>query len=162
MSSRSGGRKRSQEGNKTIADNRKATFLYEIVDFFDAGIVLTGSEIKSVRQNKINIKASYVSPEAGEIFLINSNIPKYQNSIVENYNPKRKRKLLLNKNEINKLFASTQKKGMTIVPTKMYFNNKGIAKIQIGVGKGKKMHDKREVKKTRDWERQKSRLLKNK
>ena len=113
MSSKSGGRKRSQEGNRTIADNRKAIFLYEIEDFFDAGIVLTGSEIKSVRQNKINIKESYVSPEFGEIFLINSNIPKYQNSIVQNYNPKRKRKLLLNKKEINKLFAATKKKGMT-------------------------------------------------
>lgn len=162
MSSKSGGRKKSQEGNRTIADNRKASFLYEIEDFFDAGIVLTGSEIKSVRQNKINIKESYVSPEFGEIFLINSNIPKYQNSIVENYNPKRKRKLLLSKKEINKLFAATKRKGMTIVPIKMYFNKKGLAKIEIGVGKGKKIHDKREVKKTRDWERKKSRLLKNK
>ena len=96
------------------------------------------------------------------VYSRNSNIPRYQNSNSVNYNPKRKRKLLLNKKEINKLFASTKKKGMTIVPTKMYFNKKGLAKIEIGLGKGRKMHDKREVKKTRDWERQKSRLLKNK
>ena len=158
MSSRSGGRKRSQEGNKTIADNRKATFLYEIVDFFDAGIVLTGSEIKSVRQNKINIKASYVSPEAGEIFLINSNIPKYQNSIVENYNPKRKRKLLLNKNEINKLIGRINVEGFSLVPTKMYFK-KGKAKIEIAVAKGKKQYDKRHTKKTRDWNRERARYF---
>ena len=162
MSSKSGGRKKSQTGKTIIADNRKATFLYEIDDLFEAGIVLTGSEIKSIRQNKINIKESYASAEEGEIFLINSNIPRYQNSNSINYNPKRKRKLLLNKKEINKLFASTQKKGMSIVPTKMYFNKKGLAKIEIGLGKGRKMHDKREVKNTRDWERQKSRLLKNK
>jgi uracil-DNA glycosylase family 4 len=91
----------------------------------------------------------------------NCNIPRYQNSITTNYNPKRVRKLLLNKKEINKLFAATQKKGMTLIPTKMYFNKKGLAKIGIGIGKGRKIHDKREVKKTRDWERQKARLLKN-
>ena len=161
MSSKSGGRKKTQTGNLTIADNRKATFQYEIEDTFEAGIVLTGSEIKSIRQNKVNIKESYASAENGEIFLINCNIPRYQNSIDTNYNPRRNRKLLLNKKEINKLFAATQKKGMTIVPTKLYFNKKGLAKLAIGIGKGRKIHDKREVKKTRDWERQKSRLLKN-
>ena len=161
MSSKSGGRKKSQNEYPVIADNRKATFQYEIEDTFEAGIVLTGSEIKSIRQNKVNIRESYASAENGEIFLINCNIPRYQNSITTNYNPKRVRKLLLNKKEINKLFAATQKKGMTLVPTKMYFNKKGLAKIGIGIGKGRKIHDKREVKKTRDWERQKARLLKN-
>ena len=161
MSSKSGGRKKSQNEFSVIADNRKAIFQYEIEDTFEAGIVLTGSEIKSIRQNKVNIKESYASAENGEIFLINCNIPSYQNSITTNYNPKRVRKLLLNKKEINKLFAATQKKGMTLIPTKMYFNKKGLAKIGIGIGKGRKIHDKREVKKTRDWERQKARLLKN-
>lgn len=161
MSSKSGGRKKSQNEYSVIADNRKATFQYEIEDTFEAGIVLTGSEIKSIRQNKVNIRESYASAENGEIFLINCNIPRYQNSIITNYNPKRVRKLLLNKKEINKLFAATQKKGMTLIPTKMYFNKKGLAKIGIGIGKGRKIHDKREVKKTRDWERQKARLLKN-
>ena len=161
MSSKSGGRKKSQNEYSVIADNRKATFQYEIEDTFEAGIVLTGSEIKSIRQNKVNIRESYASAENGEIFLINCNIPRYQNSITTNYNPKRVRKLLLNKKEINKLFAATQKKGMTLIPTKMYFNKKGLAKIRIAIGKGRKIHDKREVKKTRDWERQKARLLKN-
>ena len=161
MSSKSGGRKKSQNEFSVIADNRKAIFQYEIEDTFEAGIVLTGSEIKSIRQNKVNIKESYASAENGEIFLINCNIPRYQNSITTNYNPKRVRKLLLNKKEINKLFAATQKKGMTLIPTKMYFNKKGLAKIGIGIGKGRKIHDKREVKKARDWERQKARLLKN-
>ena len=161
MSSKSGGRKKSQNEYSVIADNRKATFQYEIEDTFEAGIVLTGAEIKSIRQNKVNIRESYASAENGEIFLINCNIPRYQNSITTNYNPKRVRKLLLNKKEINKLFAATQKKGMTLIPTKMYFNKKGLAKIGIGIGKGRKIHDKREVKKTRDWERQKARLLKN-
>tara|TARA_B100000424_G_C22847676_1_gene452119 strand:- start:189 stop:677 length:489 start_codon:yes stop_codon:yes gene_type:complete len=161
MSSKSGGRKKSQNEYSVIADNRKAIFQYEIEDTFEAGIVLTGSEIKSIRQNKVNIRESYASAENGEIFLINCNIPRYQNSITTNYNPKRVRKLLLNKKEINKLFAATQKKGMTLIPTKMYFNKKGLAKIGIGIGKGRKIHDKREVKKTRDWERQKARLLKN-
>ena len=161
MSSKSGGRKKSQNEYSVIADNRKATFQYEIEDTFEAGIVLTGSEIKSIRQNKVNIRESYASAENGEIFLINCNIPRYQNSITTNYNPKRVRKLLLNKKEINKLFAATQKKGMTLIPTKMYFNKKGLAKIGIGIGKGRKIYDKREVKKTRDWERQKARLLKN-
>jgi len=161
MSSKSGGRKKSQNEYSVIADNRKATFQYEIEDTFEAGIVLTGSEIKSIRQNKVNIRESYASAENGEIFLINCNIPRYQNSISTNYNPKRVRKLLLNKKEINKLFAATQKKGMTLIPIKMYFNKKGLAKIGIGIGKGRKIHDKREVKKTRDWERQKARLLKN-
>ena len=161
MSSKSGGRKKSQNEYSVIADNRKATFQYEIEDTFEAGIVLTGSEIKSIRQNKVNIRESYASAENGEIFLINCNIPRYQNSITTNYNPKRVRKLLLNKKEINKLFAATQKKGMTLIPTKMYFNKKGLAKIGIGIRKDRKIHDKREVKKTRDWERQKARLLKN-
>ena len=108
MSSKSGGRKKSQTGKTIIADNRKATFLYEIDDLFEAGIVLTGSEIKSIRQNKINIKESYASAEEGEIFLINSNIPRYQNSNSINYNPKRKRKLLLHMQKRNRIWQINQ------------------------------------------------------
>ena len=160
MSSKSGGRKKSQNEYFVIADNRKATFQYEIEDTFEAGIVLTGSEIKSIRQNKVNIRESYASAENGEIFLINCNIPRYQNSITTNYNPKRVRKLLLNKKEINKLFAATQKKGMTLIPTKMYFNKKGLAKIGIGIGKGRKIHDKREVKKNQRLGKTKSKTFK--
>ena len=110
MSSKSGGRKKTSEENLIIADNRKANFQFEIEDVFEAGIVLTGSEIKSIRENRVNIKESYASAEKGEIFLINCNIPLYKNSNTDNYNPKRNRKLLLNKNEINKLFAASQKK----------------------------------------------------
>ena len=153
--------KKTNSGLKIICLNRKASFNYFFEDIFEAGIVLTGSEIKSIRQNKVNIKESYASAENGEIYLINCNIPRYQNSIDNNYNPRRNRKLLLNKKEINKLFAATQKKGKTIIPTKLFFNKKGLAKLEIGIGRGRKIHDKREVKKTRDWERQKSRILKN-
>ena len=160
MSSKSGGRKKSQNEYSVIADNRKATFQYEIEDTFEAGIVLTGSEIKSIRQNKVNIRESYASAENGEIFLINCNIPRYQNSITTNYNPKRVRKLLLNKKEINKLFAATQKKGMTLIPTKMYFNKKGLAKIGIGIGKGRKIHDKRQQEKVKEANREVQRALK--
>ena len=112
--------------------------------------------------NRINIKESYASQEKGEIFLINANIPEYKNAFGNNHKPKRKRKLLLNKKEIIKISSSIQKKGMTVIPTRMYFNNNGIAKIELGIGKGRKLYDKREIKKTRDWERQKSRLLKDK
>ncbi|MEE3165738.1 MAG: SsrA-binding protein SmpB [Pseudomonadota bacterium] len=161
MSSKAGGRKKKSNLN-IITDNRKSRFLYNIEETFEAGIVLEGSEIKSLRMNRINIKESYASQEKGEIFLINANIPKYKNAFGSNHKPKRKRKLLLNKKEIIKISSSIQRKGMTVVPTRMYFNNNGIAKIELGVGKGRKLYDKREVKKTRDWERQKSRLLKDK
>ena len=158
MSSKSGGRKKSQNEYSVIADNRKATFQYEIEDTFEAGIVLTGSEIKSIRQNKVNIRESYASAENGEIFLINCNIPRYQNSITTNYNPKRVRKLLLNKREINKLIGKMQRDGFTIVPTKMYFK-KGKAKIELAIAKGKKQFDKRAAKKNRDWNRDKARYI---
>ena len=158
MSSKSGGRKKSQNEYSVIADNRKATFQYEIEDTFEAGIVLTGSEIKSIRQNKVNIRESYASAENGEIFLINCNIPRYQNSITTNYNPKRVRKLLLNKKEINKLIGKVNEDGFSLIPTKMYFR-KGKAKIEIAVAKGKKKYDKRNVKKTRDWNREKAKYF---
>ena len=161
MSSKSGGSKKNIKGEKVIADNRKAKYLFTIEENFEAGIVLLGSEVKSLRLNKANIAESYASEEEGEIFLINSNIPAYKNAIFTNHKPKRKRKLLLNSREINKLKNASQKKGMTIIPLKLFFNVKGIAKISIGLGKGKKLHDKRQDQKRKDWDKQKSRLLKN-
>ena len=161
MSSKSGGSKKNIKGEKVIADNRKANYLFSIEEVFEAGIVLLGSEVKSLRLNKANIAESYASEEEGEIFLINSNIPSYKNAIFTNHKPKRKRKLLLNSREINKLKNASQKKGMTIIPLKLFFNEKGIAKITIGLGKGKKLYDKRQDQKRKDWDKQKSRLLKN-
>ncbi len=152
---------KAKTGLKIISNNRKARFNFFFKEFFEAGIVLKGSEVKSLRDGKANISESYAFDDHGELYLVNSHIPSYKESSYNNHNPKRNRKLLLNKKEINKLFAATQKKGMTLIPTKMYFNKKGLAKIGIGIGKGRKIHDKREVKKTRDWERQKARLLKN-
>ena len=161
MSSKSGGSKKNNKGEKIIADNRKANYLFSIDGIFEAGIVLKGSEVKSLRMNRANIAESYASEEGGEIFLINSNIPAYKNAVFTNHKPKRKRKLLLHSREVNKLKNASQKKGMTIIPLKLFFNEKGIAKISIGIGKGKKLHDKREDEKRKDWDKQKSRLLKH-
>ena len=161
MSSKLGGSKRNNKGEKIIADNRKANYLFSIEEVFEAGIVLKGSEVKSLRMNRANIAESYAAEEGGEIFLINSNIPAYKNAIFTNHKPKRKRKLLLHSREVNKLKNASQKKGMTLIPMKLFFNERGIAKISIGIGKGKKLHDKREDEKRKDWDKQKSRLLKN-
>ena len=161
MSSKSGGSKKNNKGEKIIADNRKANYLFSIDEIYEAGIVLKGSEVKSLRMNRANIAESYASEEGGEIFLINSNIPTYKNAVFTNHKPKRKRKLLLHSREVNKLKNASQKKGMTIIPLKLFFNEKGIAKISIGIGKGKKLHDKREDEKRKDWDKQKSRLIKH-
>ena len=161
MSSKSGGSKKNIKGKKIIADNRKANYLFTIEDIFEAGIVLKGSEVKSLRLNRVNISESYASVENGEIYLINSNIPTYNNAKFSNHKPKRKRKLLFHSREINKLKNAAQKKGMTLIPIKFFFNEKGIAKISIGIGKGKKLHDKRQDERRKDWDKQKSRLLKN-
>ena len=161
MSSKSGGSKKNNKCEKIIADNRKANYLFSIDEIFEAGIVLKGSEVKSLRMNRANIAESYASEEGGEIFLINSNIPAYKNAVFTNHKPKRKRKLLLHSREVNKLKNASQKKGMTIIPLKLFFNEKGIAKISIGIGKGKKLHDKREDEKRKDWDKQKSRLIKH-
>ena len=142
-----------------IADNRKARYNFEIGDVVEAGIALTGTEVKSLRQSKANIAESYVSPEGGEIWLINANIPQYLQASRFNHEPRRPRKLLLHKREIAKLIVAAQQHGMTIVPLKLYFNDRGIAKIEIAVARGKKIHDKRETEKKRDWQREKARLL---
>lgn len=145
---------------KVVADNRKARFNYEIVDTYEAGLVLTGTEVKSLRYGKANIAESYASDEDGEIWLINSYLPEYLQGNRFNHDTRRRRKLLLSKREINRLRAGVNREGMTLVPLKIYFNDKGRAKMELALAKGKKLHDKRETSKERDWNRQKSRLLK--
>ena len=150
--------KKTNRGLKIITINRKASFNYIFKELFEAGIVLKGSEIKSVRSGKVNIGDSYGIEKDGEIYLINSHIPIYKEASYSNHNPYGERKLLLNKREINKLIGKINKEGFTIVPTKMYFK-KGKAKIEIAVAKGKKNFDKRQSKKTRDWNRDKARYF---
>ena len=145
-------------GKKIICLNRKASFNYFFKELFEAGIVLKGSEIKSVRSGKINIADSYAVDKDVEIFLINSHIPIYKQASYSNHNPYSERKLLLNKREINKIIGRIHEDGLTIVPTKMYFK-KGKAKLEIAVAKGKKQFDKRLTKKTRDWNREKARYI---
>ena len=145
---------------RAVAENRKARFNYEIGEVFEAGIVLTGSEVKSLRAGKATIAESYADAKDGEIWLINSNIPEYRQAHRFNHLPKRPRKLLLHQRQINKLSGAVDREGMTIVPLKIYFNDKGRAKIEVALAKGKKLHDKRETEKARSWQRDKSRIMK--
>ena len=149
---------KTNAGLKIICINRKASFNYFFKDLIEAGIVLKGSEIKSVRSGKINIAESYAVEKGGEIFLVNSHIPAYKQASYSNHNPYSERKLLFNRKEINKLIGNMNEDGLTLVPTKMYFK-KGKAKIEIAVAKGKKKYDKRNTKKTRDWNREKARYF---
>jgi SsrA-binding protein len=150
--------KKTNSGLKIISLNRKASFNYFFEDLIEAGIVLKGSEIKSIRNGKVNIADAYAVEKKGEIILINSHISQYKEANKENHNPTDDRKLLLNKREINKLIGKMQREGFTIVPTKMYFK-KGKAKIEIAIAKGKKQFDKRSTKKERDWNRDKARYI---
>jgi SsrA-binding protein len=147
---------------KVVADNRKARFNYQIGDVFEAGIALTGTEVKSLRQGKANIAESYAAARDGELWLYNSNIPEYQQASRFNHPPKRPRKLLLHRREIHKLIGAIEREGMTLVPLKLYFNENGRAKIEMAVARGKKLHDKRETEKKRSWERERGRLLRAK
>ena len=149
---------KTKSGLKIISNNRKARFNYFFTEFFEAGIVLKGSEVKSLRDGKANISESYALDDKGELYLVNSHIPSYKESSNNNHNPRRKRKLLLNKREINKLMGRINREGFTLIPTKLYFK-KGKAKIEIAVAKGKKQYDKRHVKKKRDWDREKARYF---
>ena len=149
---------KTNPGLKIIALNRKASFNYFFEDLLEAGIVLKGSEIKSIRDGKINLSDSYAVEKSGELILINSHIASYKQASYSNHNPIDERKLLLNKREINKLIGKMQKDGFTIVPTKMYFK-KGKVKIELAVAKGKKQFDKRASKKKRDWNRDKARYI---
>ena len=151
-------KQKTKSGLKIICNNRKAEFNYFFNDFFEAGIVLKGSEVKSLRDGKANISEAYAIDEQGEIFLLNSHIPSYKESSYNNHDPKRNRKLLLNKREINKLIGKINREGYTLIPTKLYFK-KGKAKIEIALAKGKRHYDKRQVKKKRDWNREKARLF---
>jgi len=151
---------KSERRIKVVADNRRARFNYQIGETFEAGIALTGSEVKSLRQGKATIAESYADTRDGEIWLVNANIPEYkQAGPFNNHPPKRPRKLLLHEREINKLAGGGDREGMTIVPLKLYFNERGRAKLEIALAKGKKLHDKRETLKKRSWDREKSRLL---
>ncbi len=152
--------KKPDTNGKTVAENRKARFSYEVMDTYEAGLVLTGTEVKSLREGHANIQESYASAEGGEIWLINSYLPEYLQGNRFNHEPRRRRKLLLKKKEMAKLAQAVEREGMTMVPLKIYFNERGRAKLLLAVARGKKLHDKRETEKQRDWAREKGRLLK--
>ena len=151
-------KRKTNPGLKIICLNRKASFNYFFIELIEAGIVLKGSEIKSIRDGKVNIAESYAVEKGGEIILLNSHIPTYKQASYSNHNPTGERKLLFNKREINKLIGKINREGLTLVPTKMYFK-KGKVKIEIAIAKGKKQYDKRQTKKTRDWNRDKARYV---
>ena len=153
--------KKKDDGSKIIADNRKARYAYAIEDSLEAGIMLMGSEVKSLRSGKTTIGESYAHAKDGELWLVNCYIPEYTQASRFNHEPKRSRKLLVHKREAARLAAAIQREGMTLIPLKLYFNAKGRAKIELGIAKGKKLHDKRETEKQRDWQRDKARLMRN-
>jgi len=146
---------------KTVAENRRARFNYFIEDDLEAGIMLEGSEVKSLRTGQANIAESYATVEQGELWLINSYIPAYDRAKTFGHDERRRRKLLVNKRELAKLWQGIGRDGQTLVPLKLYFNEKGRAKLQLGIAKGKKQQDKRETEKARDWQRQKARVLRD-
>jgi SsrA-binding protein len=163
MSSKAGGAKisRKQEGIKIVAENRRARFDYEFLQTFEAAIELKGSEVKSLRVGHINLGESYATMKGTELFLINSNIPEYREANRFNHEQKRPRKLLLNRKEIDRLAVGVLREGLTIVPIKMFFNLRGRVKVDIALARGKKLGDKRATIKARDWEREKSRVLRD-
>jgi SsrA-binding protein len=144
---------------KVVADNRKARFNYEIGEVFEAGIALTGSEVKSLRHGRATIAESYADARDGEIWLLNANIPEYLQAGRDNHPPKRPRKLLLHKRQIDKLAGAVEREGMTIIPLRLFFNERGRAKLELAVARGKKLHDKRETDRKRSWDREKGRLM---
>ena len=145
---------------KVVAENRRARYDYAIEDDIECGMMLMGSEVKSMRVGQSNIAESYAAVEDGELWLVNSYIAPYEQAMF-GHDDRRRRKLLVSKKELSRLWNATQRKGMTLVPLVMYFNHKGRAKIKLGLGKGKKAHDKRDTQAKRDWSRQKQRLLKD-
>lgn len=154
---------KGERPHKIAAENRRARYHYEIGETFEAGLMLTGTEVKSLRTGKATIAESYASVDrAGELYLINATIPEYLQANRFNHEPKRHRKLLLKSREIAKLSQGVEREGMTIVPLKIYFNERGRAKIEIALARGKQLHDKRETEKKRDWNREKGRLLREK
>ncbi len=153
--------KKSDPNNKTVAENRKARYNYAVEDTLECGLMLEGSEVKSMRAGGVNIAESYASIEDGELWLINSHIPKYDQAKTFQHEERRKRKLLVSKRELSKLWAEVGRQGMTLVPLKIYFNDKGRAKLLLGIAKGKQKQDKRAADKKQDWKRQQSRLLRD-
>ena len=143
-----------------VSENRRARHDYAVEDTVEAGLLLMGSEVKSLRQGQASIVEAYAGPRKGELYLINANIPEYRQAR-ENHEPKRPRKLLLRRREIDRLMAAVQREGMTLVPLKLYFNDRGIAKLLLGLAKGRKTHDKRQAIKARDWGRQKARIVRD-
>jgi SsrA-binding protein len=151
--------KKKPTDSRVAVQNRKARHDYSIEDTVEAGLVLTGSEVKSLRMGRANIGESYATEREGEIFLVNAHINEYKQAGPQNHDPKRARKLLLNRREINRLGAAIARDGMTLVPLKIYFNDRGIAKLELGLAKGKRQFEKREAIKQRDWDRQKARVM---
>jgi SsrA-binding protein len=147
---------------RVVADNRKARFNYEILDTLEAGIALTGTEVKSLRGGKATIAEAYAGPSGEELFLFNAYIPEYLQANRFNHETRRPRRLLLHKRQIDKLIGATQREGFTVIPLKIYFNERGRAKVELGLGRGKKLHDKRETEKKRSWDRERSRLMRDK
>ena len=151
---------KTKNGLKIISNNRKARFNYFFKEFFEAGIVLKGSEVKSLRNGKASISESYAAETSGKLCLINSNIPVYEAANLFNHDPMRQRELLVSKKQRNRLLGLIKREGVTLVPLSLYFNNKGYAKIDLGIAKGKRKEDKRQTIKQREWNRQKSRIMK--
>jgi SsrA-binding protein len=154
--------KKEAPERRVVADNRKARHAYAIESTLEAGLVLEGSEVKSLRTGKATIGESYAQAKDGEIFLINAYIPEYKMANRFNHEPRRPRKVLVRKTEARKLAAAVQREGMTLIPLRLYFTPKGIAKLELGIARGKKLHDKRETEKKRDWQRDKARLMRAK
>jgi SsrA-binding protein len=152
----------AQSAYRVVADNRKARFNYEILDTYEAGIALTGTEVKSLRQGKATIGEAYAGPSGEELFLFNAYIPEYLQANRFNHETRRPRRLLLHKRQIDKLIGATQREGFTVIPLKIYFNERGRAKVELGLGRGKKLHDKRETEKKRTWDRERARLMREK
>ena len=157
MASKSAGPQR-----KIVAENRRARHEYFIEDTVEAGLVLLGTEVKALREGRANIAEAYASDEGDGIYLINAHIPEYSAGNRQNHAPRRPRKLLLHKREEGRFSGAVQRKGYTLVPLKLYFNERGIAKLELGIAKGKKLHDKRQTEKDRDWQRDKARLMREK
>jgi SsrA-binding protein len=154
-------KKKEADNRKLVAENRRARFDYLIEETMEAGIQLLGTEVKALRAGRANIAESYAAPEKGELWLVNAHIPEYAPAAQFNHEPRRRRKLLVKGRELKKLMGAVERDGRTIAPLKLYFNERGIAKLEIALAKGKKAHDKREASKDRDWRRQQGRLLRD-
>lgn len=153
--------KKSNPNNKSVAENRKARYNYAVEDTIECGLMLAGSEVKAMRAGGVNIAESYANIEDGELWLINSHVPKYEQAKTFQHEERRKRKLLVSRKELANLHKNIGREGMTLVPLKIYFNDKGRAKLLLGIAKGKKQQDKRATEKKRDWQKQQGRLLRD-